>query len=53
MALKKVPQAKNQKSKVALVRETSRLVRKLQMKMFPQLLTKYMEDAASIGAGEK
>ena len=50
VALKKVPDAKSPKSKVALVRETSRLIGRLEIKGFPSELARligYMEAAAA------
>ena len=49
VALKKVPEPSNQKSKVGLVRETSRLIGKLEVKGVPSELARligYMEAAA-------
>ena len=50
VALKKVPEATNQKSKASLVRETSRLIGKLEIKGFCSELARligYMEAAAA------
>ena len=50
VALKGVPEATIQKSKVALVRETSRLIGRLEIKGFPSELARligYMEAAAA------
>ena len=46
VALRKLPEAKNAKSNVAMVRETTRLFGKLQVQSLPSVVYKYMEEAA-------
>ena len=50
MALKRVPDAKSPKSKVALVRETSRLIGKLEIKGVRSELARFIGDMEAAAA---